>query len=86
MTALLEPPVSGVFVCWILMALLVAMRDKTTGADGSWRFGVTAGEAKRCTHTTVYYQGCLLLRLTAFPQATDLGLLSVKYIFITSVS
>lgn len=53
MTTLLQPPVSGVFVCWILMALLVAMRDKTTGADGSWRFGVTAGEAKRCTHTTV---------------------------------
>lgn len=53
MTALLQPPVSGVFVCWILMALLVAMRDETTGADGSWRFGVTAGEAKRCTHTAV---------------------------------
>lgn len=28
------------------MAPLVAMRDETTGADGSWRFGVTAGEAK----------------------------------------
>ncbi len=45
MTALPQQPVSGVFVCWILMAPLVAMSDKTTGADGSWRFGVTAGEA-----------------------------------------
>lgn len=45
MTVLHQQPVSGVFVCWILMAPLVAMKDKTTGADGSWRFGVTAGEA-----------------------------------------
>lgn len=53
MAALLQQPVSGVFVCWILMAPLVAMRDKTTGADGSGRFGVTAGKAKRCTHTAL---------------------------------
>lgn len=32
---------STVFVCWILMALLVATREKTTGADGSWRFLVS---------------------------------------------
>ncbi|CAB1427107.1 unnamed protein product [Pleuronectes platessa] len=30
------------FVCGVLMAPLVAMSHKTTGADGSWRFGVTA--------------------------------------------
>lgn len=51
MTALPQQHVSGVFVCWILMAPLVATRDETTGADGSWRFGVTAGEAKKHTHT-----------------------------------
>lgn len=49
------------------MALLVAMRDETTGADGSWGFGVTAGEARRCTHAAVEHRGRLLLRLAALP-------------------
>lgn len=53
MTALLQHSAPAVFVCWILMALLVPARDKTTGADGSWRFGVSAGEAERCTDAAV---------------------------------
>lgn len=48
-TAQLPQPVPGVFVCWILLALLVPTSDKTTGADGSWLSGVTAGEAERCS-------------------------------------
>lgn len=53
-TLLPLPCASDAFVSWILMALLVAMTDKTTGADGSWRFGVTAGGAKTCTHTHMH--------------------------------
>lgn len=57
------------------MALLVATRDKTTGADGSWRFGVTAGVAKKDAHVQQFNT-----RVASLPFLSRLGPLTVKYI------
>lgn len=91
MTAQLQQPVPGVFVSWILMALLVSTRDKTTGADGSWTSGVAAGEAERCSSFNIRVASCFTSPLLLPPSLTflisgaDLGPLAVKYVFITSV-
>lgn len=79
--------VSAAFVWWILMAMLVAMRDNTTGTDGSWRFGVTAGEVKDAHIQQFTARGASrsaspLSPLTFLISASGSGPLAVKYSLI----